>query len=213
MLTVAPYADSPVSSIAMFGNREQAMAITLTVYSVPWDELQSIPGSRRRKLVAEIERNYGPRQSLEETFRQAGAPLTLGDAVQQIVNRADLDSGWGTVYAYAVEAICWSLGTMFEGRFSMREREAMDGFLKSLHCPVTLWDLGVRGSPLPIPEPGNPPSVGYWTPEEVLDAGPFFEELSLAGVDPRIAEGVKEINRWLEEAFENDVDGLVGFEY
>jgi hypothetical protein len=189
------------------------MAIALTVYCVPWDELRATPGSRRRKLVADIERNYGPRPSLDEMFRNMESPWTLGAAVRQIVNGADLDPGWGTVYAYAVEAICWSLGTMFEERFTMHERQAMDRFLKPLGCPVTLWNLSSRGSAVPIPEPGNPPSVGYWTPEEVLESGPFFEDLSLEGADQRIIRGVKEINCWLEEAFEHDGDGLVGFEY
>jgi len=183
------------------------------VYSVPWDELRAIPGSRRRKPVADIERHYGPRQSLDEMFGKAGSPLTLGEAVRQIIDGADLDPGWGTVYAYAVEAMCWSLGTMFEGQLLRREREAMDRFLEPRRCPVRLWDLGSRGSPVPIPEPGNPPSVGYWTPQEVSEAGPFFEEVSLEGAGQRITRGVEEINRWLEEAFEHDSDGLVGFEY
>jgi hypothetical protein len=188
------------------------MAITLTVYSVPWDELRGIPGSRQRKLVAEIEREYGPRHSLDEMFLKAESPWTLGEAVRQIVNGATLDPGWGTAYAYAVEAICWSLGTMFEGQLSMRERQAIDRFLKPLSCPVRLCDLGSRGSPLPIPDPGNPPAVGYWTPEEVLQAGPFFEDLSLEGAGQPIIRGMKKINRWLDEAFDHDGDGLVGFE-
>src|SRR5215469_13673112 len=110
------------------------MSMALTVYAVPWYELRDIPGSRRRKLVTEIERQYGPRQSLDEMFGDiygdGEPPRTLGEAVRQIVNGADLHPGKGTLYAYAVEAICWSLGTMFEGRFSMRERQAMDRFLK-----------------------------------------------------------------------------------
>jgi hypothetical protein len=65
---------------------------------------------------------------------------------------------------------------------------------------------------VPIPEPGNPPSVGYWTAEEVMDAGVFLEELRLEGVNERIAHGLAEMNRWLEEALDHDA-GLVGFEY
>jgi hypothetical protein len=94
----------------------------------------------------------------------------------------------------------------------LSEQKEMDRFLKRLRCPVTLSALGSRGSPLPIPEPGNPPSVGYWTPEEVLQAGVFFDELSLDGAEEQMVREVGKINRWLEEAFEHDGDGLVGFE-
>jgi hypothetical protein len=65
---------------------------------------------------------------------------------------------------------------------------------------------------VPIPEPGNPPLVGYWTAEEVTDAGVFLEELSLDGADEGLVRGAAEINRWLDEALDQDA-GLVGFEY
>jgi hypothetical protein len=65
---------------------------------------------------------------------------------------------------------------------------------------------------VPIPEPGNLPSVGCWTEDEVMDIGVFLEELHPEGASERIGRGLAEINRWLEEALDHDA-GLVGLVY
>jgi hypothetical protein len=203
------------SATGHFRKSETTMGIALTVYSVPWKELLAVPGSRREELIQEIVRGY-PEHNLvnDVTTRmfEDDLPNTCEEAVRQIVEGAPLDAGKGTLYAYAVEAICWYLGTKLGARFGLRVLEELDQFLGPLHCPVSLWDLGSRGSPVPIPEPGNPPSVGFWSEEEVMDVGVFFENLRLEGAEERIVRGVAEINRWLDVALDQDA-GLVGFEY
>jgi hypothetical protein len=192
------------------------MSLGLEVYSVPWDELLAVPGSRRRKLVTDIGRKHPYLAGIDRLFADWDPPNTCLEAVRQLVFAEELDPGKGSLYAYAVEAICMHLGSYLGASFGTSDEKELDRFLEPLGCPVRLWDLGMRGSPIAIPDPGNPPAVGHWTPDEASAAGEFFADLLdrvRKGSDQKLAHSVGVVYRWLEETFEHEGDGLVGFWY
>jgi hypothetical protein len=188
------------------------VASALVVYAMPWEELLAVHGSRRRKLVTEITREFGDRlDGLDRLFRDIEPPPSSREAVRRIVYGEELDPGLGTLYAYAFETICWHLGSSFQPGFLRAPVMELDKLLKRRKCPVEVSDLAYRGSPIRIPS--EDVAVGYWGPQEVGDAGPFFEGLKLPRAEGLIQELITEINVWLREASEYTGGGLVGFTY
>jgi hypothetical protein len=188
------------------------MSVALVVYSVPWDELLAVPNSRRRKLVSEIGRKFAARlESIDRWFRDIDPPLSCREAVRQIVYGEELDPGLGSLYAGAVETICWYLGTPFQPGFARPPFTEMDKLMKGRKCPVDVSDLAYRGSPIPIPS--DDIGVGYWDPQQVLDARMFFGGLNLPHADELSREFVAWINTCLNEAVGHGGEGLVAFVY
>jgi len=48
--------------------------------------------------------------------------------------------------------------------------EEIDQFLAEVEVPLSLTDLVFGGSPIPIPEPDDSPSIGRWSPEQIARA-------------------------------------------
>jgi hypothetical protein len=182
------------------------------VYVVPWEDLLETHGSRHPNQLTAITRACGDRlEGLDRLFQDIEPPPSSREAVRRIVYGEELDPGLGTLYAYAVETICSYLGISFQPGFQRAPVLELDKLLKRRKCPVKVSDLAYRGSPIPIPS--DDVAVGYWNPQEVRDAGPFFERLKLPGEDDGIQALVKEINVWLRAANEHAGAGLVGFTY
>jgi hypothetical protein len=186
------------------------------VYSVPLDDLRALASSqktaRKKKLARMVARDFIGRAEIDEMFAEFDPPNTLYAAVQQIMNAEPLLADRGTLYGYAVEALCWAMGTTFFPPIEFPTVEYMDEFLKRQGSPVLLEELVYSGFPLVIPPPCAFPTAGSWTPEEVIVASRFFGRLRVE--EDRIAEvGVEEIRKWLEEAVKHETDSLVAFYY
>jgi hypothetical protein len=187
------------------------------VYSVPLDKLRALPGSRKstrkKKLARLIARDFIGRDEIDEMFAEqfADPPNTLYAAVQQVLNGEPLLKDRGALYGYAVEGLCWAVGTTFFLPLAFPGYEAMDKFLTAQGSPVTLERLLFSGFPLSIPEPDDYPMAGVWEPAEVLAVARFLA--SLPEVDKKLVVGVAQVRKWVAEAIKQETDGLVGFWY
>src|SRR2546429_645431 len=89
------------------------------IYSVPLHDLRALPGSRnnarKKKLARMIARDFIGRDDIDEMFGEDfdDLPNTLFAAVQQILNGEELREDRGALYGYAVEGLCWAVGTTF----------------------------------------------------------------------------------------------------
>jgi hypothetical protein len=186
------------------------------VYSVPLDDLLALPGSRKishkKKLVRMIARDFVGRKDIDEMFEEYDPPNTLYSAVQQILNREPLLEDRGSLYGYAVEALCWAIGTTFFLPIGFPTVEYFDKFLERWSSPVNLASLVFSGFPLPIPNPECYPMAGCWKPEQVIAAWDFFSSLRMEQED-LIQVGIEEIRLWLAEAIKHETDALVGYYY
>src|SRR5262249_33489297 len=112
------------------------------VYSVPFDDLRTLPGTRNtqraRKLCRMIARDFIGRADIDEMFQEFDPPNTLYQAVEQILNGEPLLEDRGALYGYAVEALCWSIGTTFFLPIGFPTVEYLDRFLKDRSSPVLL---------------------------------------------------------------------------
>jgi hypothetical protein len=183
------------------------------VYSVPLDELLALPGSKKKKPARMIARDFLGRQEIDDMFVEYDRPNTLYSALLQILNGEPLLEDRGALYGYAVEGLCWAIGTTFFLPMGFPTVAYMDGFLTRRSSPVTLDSLVSSGFLLPIPEPGDFPSAGFWKTEQVIAASRFFDDLSVEHETREIQVGVDTIRSWLVEAIKHETDTLVGFYY
>lgn len=182
------------------------------VYSVPLDELRTLPGSRKKKPARMIARDFIGREEIDEMFGEDyDPPNTLYAAVQQILNGESLLPDRGGLYGYAVEGMCWAVGTTFILPFGFPGYEALDVYLTAHGSPVTLEQLLFSGFPIPIPQPSDYPMAGVWEPAQVIAASRFLS--SLPDPPTELAIGIAEIRMWVAEAVKHKTDGLVGFWY
>lgn len=187
------------------------MGYGLTVYAVPLEKLRAVPGSgaerfvQREGLLDAVSHRYHHREGVDSMFEGEEPPNTLLEALAQIIDGSALDAGKGSLYGYAVQALCWYFGTEICTPIGFPTLEELDQFLQPLGCPVSLQDLRCTGSPIPIPFPFEGfPGIGCWPPEQVVAAERFFEDLSVDRADERIASGVSEVRGWLHAALHRE---------
>jgi hypothetical protein len=183
------------------------------VYAVPRRDLLAVPGSRRQEIVDAIAKDYWQLDKVAQCFEDDDLSIDLAGAVAQIINGEELHPDLGSLYLYAIEAICWYLGSTLVLPIGFCGEQCIDEVLAARGCRLRVSDLVFSGSPLPIPEPGDPPSIGWWTPETIAAGGPAVMSLNLDGVDRETAAGVAEIRRWLSEAMDMPDGCLVGTYY
>jgi hypothetical protein len=174
-------------------------------------ELQKIPGSGGERpllkpgIVKAVTERYPHREEIDAVFEEDTPPNTLVDAIVQIVDGADLAEERGVLCAYALEAICWHIGTTFHRPIGFPSLEDLDHFFQPRGCPVSLRGQACCQCPVPIPQPGIP-GIGCWQPAQVVEAERFFKNLALDGADPQVARGIAEIQNWLKAAVEHEAN-------
>jgi hypothetical protein len=183
------------------------------VYAVSRRELLAVPGSARQEIIDTIAAEYWQLDNVAQSFEDDDLPIDLVGAVAQIVRGEELDPDLGSLYLHAVEAICWYLGSTLVLPVGFCGEERIDELLEAQGCRLRVAQLVGFGSPLPIPEPGYPPEIGWWAPEAIAAGGPEILSLSLEGVDRETAEGVAEVRSWLFEAMDLPDGCLVGTYY
>jgi hypothetical protein len=183
------------------------------IYSVPLDELRTLPGSRNTALPKLIAKEFSGRDEIDEMFSEdyPGEPKTLVAAVRHILAAKPFRQDRGSLYGYAVEALCWSIGSSISLPMGFPGYPAIDKYLTAKGSPVTLEKLMFSGFPLTIPEPEDYPMAGVWEPTEVLAMSEFLAKLKT----PRgkLKVGLEAIRDWVAEAVKHETDGLVGFWY
>jgi hypothetical protein len=196
------------------------MGYTLTVYSVPYQALLAIPGSRDKQVLDQIQVECPFTKSIDELIdcrnEDTESPIRIRylDAVRQILDGRPLEGAPGFVYGYALEGICWSLGsTLSNDAVPGLHFDELDTFLTESAVPLTILQLTCGGSPFPIPEPDDFPGIGFWTPELIKVGAGALKQLNRKEVPDYILECIETIDSWLAEAFEHEGDCLVGFVY
>src|SRR4051812_48523911 len=107
------------------------------VYSVPLDQLRGLRGSRKRKLARKIATDFY-REDVDEMFEEFDPPNTVYSALLQILDGVPLLEDRGCLYGYAVEGLCWMIGTTFYMPAGFPNDEYLEAFLKRCSSPVTL---------------------------------------------------------------------------
>lgn len=183
------------------------------IYSVPLDELRALPGSKKKKPARMIAKDFIGREEIDEMFGDEfdDPPNTLYVAVQQILNGEPLLKDRGGLYGYAVEGLCWAIGTTFFLPVKFPGYQELDEFLTAHGSPVTVERLLFSGFPLTIPEPKSYPAAGMWEAEQVIAASEFLA--SLGEVEGILGAGLTEVRKWVAEAVKHETDALVGFWY
>jgi hypothetical protein len=183
------------------------------VYAVPRTELLRVPGSRQKRIIKMIAKDYWRLEAVAESFEDDDLPIDLVGAVTQIVNGEPLQADLGSLYLCAVEAICWYLGSTLVLPIDFPEHEVIDRQLAAHGCPLRVADLVFCGSPLAIPAPDCPPSMGWWSPEAIMSGASLIERIPLKGVGRGAARGLAEVRRWLAETRKVPDGCLVGTYY
>lgn len=189
------------------------MSYCLTVYAVSVEHLQRVLGSRDEKLIQRIaEENDYFFSRIDEIDDEAG--LSCADALTQMIRGEVSDDAPGYLYGYALKAICAAVGSELPAIYDIVGTgdwsDEVDQALKQAGAPVRLTQLMYGGSPVPIPEPDDFPSIGNWSPAQVQAASAALKIADLAG-DTEMAHTLRQIQGWSDIACNQPQTSLIGF--
>ncbi len=190
------------------------MSSDITVFAINSDQLRTALGSRDRALSATIVAGAADYlASINEINDEAG--LTCAEAVAQLIDGETSPDVPGFLYGYALEAMCGHLGRELPNICPIAGAsewiEEVDEFLKSQGVTISLNDLVMCGSPVPIPQPDDYPFIGFWPAEEVPAALASIRGVDLAPLDQEMAETIEQMRQWLEETVKTPGASVVGF--
>jgi hypothetical protein len=160
-------------------------------------------GSGDAALVAEITEEF--QDHFEADDGDDDGP-TLEDALHEIIEGRPLQDGYGHKYGYTLELLCWHFGKFLPNEhFSAMHSDwanQVDRGLFQAGVPEETFSLTghlmFRGSPVPIPERDDFPSIGYLKAAEVGPALRAIKTADLAGLDPEVRDAVGDLRGWLE---------------
>jgi hypothetical protein len=190
------------------------MSSAINVYAVSIERLKQVVGSRDRSavdaIVADLEHFLSTIDDIDED-----AEMTCAEAVAELVNGETSDDAPGYLYGYALEAICAHVGEELPNICPIAGAsdwiEEVDAVLKRKGIPVRLSGLVFGGSPVPIPEPDDYPSIGKWPAAEVPGALKAFQSLDVTDIDDEMAETLAQMRGWLEAAAKTPGASVIGF--
>ena len=194
------------------------MSYGIMPFSVSIARVQQAFGSRDRALA----------ESLKDTFSQHfeqdadkdegedddDEPLTLEEALDEIIEGKELRKAQGHQYGTVLEILCWHFGTLLPNEaFSGMRWEWADEIEEALTeagVPSEVFALQghlmCRGAPLAIPAPEDFPSIGFLKLAEIGPALQAIESADIASLDPEQQEAVVEITDWLEACIKAQTD-------
>ena len=172
------------------------MGYRTLAYAVDIDRIRSTFGSNDDALLRAIEQEFAdefPRN--DEWFSREirrGAP-TLREALAQIV-RGKITAREGIEtefqYGYAAELLCRHLGRELDN-------DDLIEFVDDLEIPT---GITTSGPPLPIPESGDFPAIGFLTADQVRQEFASLKDEDLSHDDDDIAAAREEFRAYLQQA-------------
>ncbi len=187
------------------------MSYILTPIAVDLKQVAGVIGSRNKRLVAALLKEFG------DDFEQIDAmaadyaddgeeATTVRDALTQMVMGEPYNEAVGFVYGYTLEYICRHFGELLpNGEWSaMRSEwaEKADRALKAAGVGekvLRLSRLMSRGSPVPLPEIEDFPGIGYMDLPEIEAALAALPEDKLAAVkEKELRAALAEVLGWLQ---------------
>jgi hypothetical protein len=190
------------------------MSVGLNVYAVSLERLKQIVGSRDQAMIdAIVEGHEDFLSSIDDICKDA--ELTCVDVVAELINGELSENTLCYLYGYAFEAICSHVAEELPNICPISGAsdwiEEVDALLEGKDIPIRLNELVFGGSPVPIPEPDDYPSIGKWTAAELAAARVAFEATDLTDVEPDMAETLQQIRDWVAVASKKPGAAVVGF--
>jgi hypothetical protein len=193
------------------------MSEALSIYAVPEDRLLAVPGSRDRQLIARIGRGYPLAAYVDQMIEESNElaeeegdedriEVALLEAVRRVVEGEPLTGADGSfVYGFAYHAICRSVGRELPCAFLPFDFGRLDASLAGLGVALRVTDLCFGGPAFPLPEPGEFPSLGRWTCEQLGAAGrERVQRAPLVGLDAVAAACVRQVQEWYSQLEEEE---------
>jgi hypothetical protein len=196
------------------------MSYGLEVFLVPRDQLLSVPGSEDGELFLEIDEVFGEAMSVDD--RLGEDDLLISEALNEIIDGKISRSDLGHVYGYAFKYLCEAVGKPLQNRNFVPCKFAWLEIIDDLlHLPVSVRALTNGKPPISLPPIDEFPFIGYWSADQIAEAAPVLHALDLAkppsslrkAMDeaPQVADAIREINGWLQEAILEPDCIIVGF--
>jgi hypothetical protein len=199
------------------------MTEVLYLYAVPTAQLLAVPGSRDRALLARIRREYRlvadvdrmieeSNELAEEAEDETRIEIGFLEAVRRVVfGEPLLGADESFVYGFAYDAICQVLGRELPGSILPFEPKDLDAALAKLGIPLRMTELCFGGPLFPLPRPGEFPSIGCWSAEQLAAAREPLQRVFLPGLEAVVASLVTEVRGWYPLLEEGDC--VVGVMY
>lgn len=199
------------------------MSETLYPYAVPGTRLAAVPGSRDRKLLTRIRREYPlagwidaliveSNERAEEFGEESRIEVTFVEAARRIVyGEPLLGADESFVYGFAYDAICRCLGRELPCAFLPFDFDPLDNALAKQGIPLRVTALCFGGPVFPLPPRGEFPSLGRWTDEEIAAAKGPLQQAALGDLDSILASCVNQILEW--DPMLDDGDWVIGVLY
>jgi len=196
------------------------MSSGLSVYAVSIDQLKRVLGSRDSRWIKAVQENAaGLIESVDDvqTPDEGEESHTCGEAVAHLINGETSDALPGSLYGFALEAICSEVGE-FAGDVCPINRvsgfvEWLDEGLAAHGVPVRMEKLIFGTDPVPLPDRDENPLIGWWSPEECAAAAAAFRDLDLATAeaDSELRESLEQVREWVQQAAATPGVSIIGF--
>jgi hypothetical protein len=180
------------------------MSYGIMPFSVKIEQLQKAVGSKDAALAARLKARL---EDLVEEFDSGDEEEpTINDAIDDLINGAELRKGYGHLYGYVVEGMCWEMGKMLDNDelggmnadWSEELNQAMqDGGVSEEILSLT-GHLMYRRSPVEIPEPDDFPFIGYLTKAEIPAALAAMKQANFEEASDDVRRAMVELQEWLE---------------
>ena len=174
------------------------MSYSLTPFLLQLAELRRVPGNKNADLLRAAKQSDPARMEYPDD-----EGLSLGQALEQIVNGAPLDKRYGYIYGYALEQICRHLG------------ETVDADeISDLHMfprdEIVPW-LESSGPPIKLPKIDDFPLIGF---VEAAKLPPLLADLPKLydSLDPELVPSCEALENLYQQAIDHKKD-IVGFYY
>ena len=198
------------------------MGYIVTAFSVDLAELSAALGSKNQPLMLDIIETFedGFEQYDEMAANSADEeadqpPLTMRDALTQMVMGEKCAAEFAFLYGYAFEFLCRYFGeSLPNGEWSAMPRgtlwaEKVDQALEDAGVPADMLRVGrhmmFRGTPIAIPQPEDFPSIGYLKRDEVKAAHQALGEANLAAIaDRQVRASIDQVGGLVEDVHRLD---------
>ncbi|MGE3804825.1 MAG: hypothetical protein AB7K24_09155 [Gemmataceae bacterium] len=190
------------------------MGYCLSAYAVNLSDLTQFLGSRNEEdlydLIEDFESDFKQFDEMAaDCLDDEEQPLTMVQALTQMVKGDKCDGRPNFMYGYALEFVCMYVGIRLTDEHwsampsGARWAETVDEALEKVGIPKTTLRIQdhifYRGVPVPIPPPDDSPCIGYLTLAEIRAVQESLRQAKLATIeDQDIIASIKELESWLQ---------------
>ncbi len=190
------------------------MGYALSAFLVPQDTILRFPGCADDTLLNEM------LPAVQERLADLDEQLVDEDDITHEQAFRELFSGeitaehYGARYGWAFETLCGCLGTYLSNYcFSpctIAWYEQLDDYLATTDTALRFDDL-INNCPIRIPMSDDWPVIGHWSHQQIINAAPYMSKLATAASDHDVAEALRSVNDWFNEATKDPNLFIVGF--